>query len=303
LTTEVKEKLFSTTETAKLIREALAKKYPLIKFSVRSRSYAGGSSIDVSWTFGPTINEVDQYLGPYESRGFDGSIDLSYLKDQWLLPDGTVILRSSQGSSRSGGSDPEINNPPPPGAVPVRFMVHYVMTSRHYGPSEESMELMRTISRDLCKLQQIEYRGDNTINLFGSEDMEHVDQHAWRLLNLTSFESGEKYAGIRPITPEELEKPWLGGLVNRCFVIVKKDGTPVREIEAPGQEKVSGVTMRENKELNGLELVFPGKPDQAIINKMKDAGWRWHRYNQYWYNRDTPVNRQFAAALMEGKDA
>lgn len=39
----------STTDTAKLIRATLAKHWPAVRFSVRSESYAGGSSINVSY--------------------------------------------------------------------------------------------------------------------------------------------------------------------------------------------------------------------------------------------------------------
>ena len=303
MSTQVKERVYSLTETAKLIREALKKKYPIIKFSVRSKSYAGGSAIDVSWEFGPTVTEVDKILGMYESRGFDGSIDLGYLKEHWMQPDGTVSLRCSQGSTRSGGSDPEIDNPPPPGAVPVRFIVNFVHGNRHYGEWKEAEILMQAISRDLCKLQQIDYMGDNTMHLFGPDDNEHVNQHAWRLIAHTSFEAGEKYAGVRYITEEEKNAPWLGGLANRVFVILKKDGTPVKTVEAPEVVKVSSIAMRENKEQNGLELIFPEKPAYSLIEKMKAAGWRWHRHNQYWYHRDTPENREFAAGIMEGKHA
>ena len=49
----------STTETAKIIRQELAKAFPGIKFSVKSKSYSGGSSIDVGWTDGPTPKMVE----------------------------------------------------------------------------------------------------------------------------------------------------------------------------------------------------------------------------------------------------
>lgn len=48
-----------TTEVAKIIRSILKESFPEIKFSVRSKSYAGGSSISIHWTDGPTSKEVD----------------------------------------------------------------------------------------------------------------------------------------------------------------------------------------------------------------------------------------------------
>lgn len=45
-------------ESAKEIRKVLRARYPGIKFSVRAKRFASGSSVDVSWTDGPTEREV-----------------------------------------------------------------------------------------------------------------------------------------------------------------------------------------------------------------------------------------------------
>jgi predicted DNA-binding WGR domain protein/predicted RNA methylase len=66
----------SLTDTAKLIREALKEKFPDCKFSVRSKSYSGGSSIDVSWEDGPTAKEVEAIVDPFQGASFDGQQDL-----------------------------------------------------------------------------------------------------------------------------------------------------------------------------------------------------------------------------------
>ena len=69
-------KYLSCAETAKLVRAALKKNFPRVKFSVRSSVYSGGASIDVSWVLGPTTREVDTVAGQFESADFDGSIDM-----------------------------------------------------------------------------------------------------------------------------------------------------------------------------------------------------------------------------------
>lgn len=66
----------STTDTAKLIRQALAAAFPGMKFSVKSKSYSGGSSISISWIDGPTSKEVEAVAGNFEGASFDGMIDL-----------------------------------------------------------------------------------------------------------------------------------------------------------------------------------------------------------------------------------
>jgi hypothetical protein len=66
---------YSTAETAVMIRKALAEAFPGIKFSVRGRHYSNGSSVDVTWTDGPTSNEVREVARQYEDADFDSSTD------------------------------------------------------------------------------------------------------------------------------------------------------------------------------------------------------------------------------------
>jgi hypothetical protein len=78
-------------DTAKLLRKALKAAHPGVKFSVRSSSYAGGASIDVYWTDGPTARTVDETTQLYTGATFDGMIDLkSYHSTLLAGKDGTV---------------------------------------------------------------------------------------------------------------------------------------------------------------------------------------------------------------------
>ena len=82
----------SCKETAKLVRQALKERFPGVKFSVRSDSYAGGASISVNWTDGPTSSMVDEVLNIYEGAGFDSMTDMKTYNEPTLmaLPDGNV---------------------------------------------------------------------------------------------------------------------------------------------------------------------------------------------------------------------
>ena len=53
-------KYLSVVETARIIRKALKNKFEGTKFSVRSDKNAGGASINISWTDGPTSKEVEE---------------------------------------------------------------------------------------------------------------------------------------------------------------------------------------------------------------------------------------------------
>jgi hypothetical protein len=65
----------SVADTAKLIRKDLAQAFPGVKFSVRSKSYSGGASIDVHYTDGPTYAAVERIAKRYEGATFDGMTD------------------------------------------------------------------------------------------------------------------------------------------------------------------------------------------------------------------------------------
>lgn len=56
----------------------------------------------------------------------------------------------------------------------------------------------------------------------------------------------------------------------------------------------SGVTVTLNAERNGVEIRFPTRPEAAILEHLKAAGWRWSRFSSCWYQRDTPEARTFA---------
>jgi phospholipid N-methyltransferase len=58
-------------ESAKILREALKKEFPEIKFSVRSKSYSMGSSIDVSYTDGPIEKDVEKIASEFEDVRYD----------------------------------------------------------------------------------------------------------------------------------------------------------------------------------------------------------------------------------------
>lgn len=62
-------------EQTALVRRALKEAFPVIKFSVKQQR---GSSINVSWTDGPTRGQVDAIIQRFSGGGFDGMQDLAY---------------------------------------------------------------------------------------------------------------------------------------------------------------------------------------------------------------------------------
>ena len=65
----------SCAETAKLVRAALKESFPGVKFSVKSKVYSGGASINVSYVDGPSYDQVKAVVGMFEGSYFDGMTD------------------------------------------------------------------------------------------------------------------------------------------------------------------------------------------------------------------------------------
>jgi hypothetical protein len=69
------KQISSEAAAAKMIKQELKKLFPLVKFSVKSSSYAGGNSVDVQWENGPTYDTIERVTGKYQYGNFDGMTD------------------------------------------------------------------------------------------------------------------------------------------------------------------------------------------------------------------------------------
>ena len=52
-----------------------------------------------------------------------------------------------------------------------------------------------------------------------------------------------------------------------------------------------------NLPLNGVEIYFDTKPDDLILQKLRDGKWRWHRGKHCWYNKISEEAMKFAEEL------
>jgi len=77
----------SAAESSKLLKRALAARFPATKFSVTIDRGTAYGCASVQWTDGPTVALVDEVVNPFKGQGFDGSTDSSYHIQTWL-PDG-----------------------------------------------------------------------------------------------------------------------------------------------------------------------------------------------------------------------
>lgn len=99
-----------------LIRDALRRAFPGSAFSVTTKR--GTGSVNVRWQDGPAGKAVETVAGAFETKGFDGMIDLAHSNSLWIYPDGSAHLAHDAGTGGSMGSVPEmIESPRRPDAV------------------------------------------------------------------------------------------------------------------------------------------------------------------------------------------
>ena len=161
----------TVTETATLIRVTLKKRYPEIKFSVRSKSYSGGASIDISWTDGARTKEVNSIVKGFEGRSFDGMNDLATCQDCWLLPDGSAQLAYRPESY--GGSIPGfVSDAPHPDAELISFGANYVFCNRHISEFDKREIEALAYIRQHCHCE-----GEPPSDRFGNEWVDSLARH------------------------------------------------------------------------------------------------------------------------------
>lgn len=60
------------------------------------------------------------------------------------------------------------------------------------------------------------------------------------------------------------------------------------------------LTLRENEEHDGYELLFPAQPNDSVKAEIKAAGWKYiYRGEHIWYIKRSPASKEFADKLIE----
>lgn len=236
----MKKAISSHALGAKNIKAALQAKYPGIKFTVRSESYAGGDSIRAGWELGPTDKEVDAIVGRYQEGHFDGMIDLyEYNNDPK-----SVAFQDQNGSAK------------------------YVFANR-----DIPEYVYEVIIKKLCEYERVEY-------VIPHYNLQISGQYAitWvhRILAKQSFPAGAIVTGIKRTNCD-------CGLFENFWEVTFD--APVQESAKP--LNVESVTIRKNEDKGGIEVIFPAKPEQNIIDTLKGVGFRWSRFGGLWWSKYT----------------
>ncbi|MFG1184387.1 LPD29 domain-containing protein [Xanthobacter aminoxidans] len=133
------DRYISCTDTAKLVRAALKREFPGVRFSVRVCRYVGGGgSIDVCWVDGPEPETVRPVACAYEGARFDGMIDFGSHVTHYLTADGRAFLAEDHGTvGMHGTRRPHRAFKPTPDAERVRFGADYILCFRRPNLAEE----------------------------------------------------------------------------------------------------------------------------------------------------------------------
>jgi len=249
------------------IRQELKRAFPGVKFSVTSDTFSGGDSIDVRWTLGPTTKEIEAVIGKYQEGDFDGMEDI-YNHD-----------RSNVWPELFGGAK-------------------YVHESRSDGTAYAQ------IAGQLCDLWSIPRPDSGQYWDLVHEKADDVRETTRALLAVTSLPAGvdavtaEHMPGTdrNPSFAEYYGNKGFGEFYRLTFTAPDSKSAPAANVDAP--QAVSGVTVTENDEKDGVEVRFPAKPDTGTIEALKAHGFRWTRFGACWYHKRTPQAVAFAQSLI-----
>jgi Large polyvalent protein associated domain 29 len=99
-----KNKTLSTAaNTAKAIREELKANFAGVKFSVTSENFAGGNSVNILWSDGPTTEQVSNISNKYQYGHFNGMDDIyEYTNDRNDIPQAKYVSESRSMSDEIG---------------------------------------------------------------------------------------------------------------------------------------------------------------------------------------------------------
>ena len=87
------------------IRKELKRAFPGVRFSVRAKSFSGGTSVDIGWGDGPTGAQVKPIISKYEEGNFNGMEDIyDYDRDNmWVgIFGGAKYVMTQRGQTIDG---------------------------------------------------------------------------------------------------------------------------------------------------------------------------------------------------------
>lgn len=266
---------YDVVEAAAALKRVLSVIWPTVKFSVKSEKYSGGYSVTPSWIDGPTGQQVRKITDWFSNKHFDGMEDLEHTTDPSEWNGHRFDIRGGYvHGSRSVSAE-----------LIQRCAERFTHETRIPSP---------TINTTDPKYPYIERSGEPcewSLYVHDEEHPEgvlcHDDSSNWTAADLVG-QMTHHVATVEPAHPLERET---------VFRIL------LGEIGAANPEaglSEGGITVTQNEERDGVEIRFAAKPDSAVLERLKDAGWRWSRFSKCWYHKRDAASLQFAASIANG---
>ena len=76
--------------------------------------------------------------------------------------------------------------------------------------------------------------------------------------------------------------------------------TPARVVApkpTPTKRKI-GYVQRDHEHY-GIEIYFYHRPEEYVLDELKDNGWHWHRQKKCWFRKYSTSNQRFAEKIIE----
>ena len=74
---------------------------------------------------------------------------------------------------------------------------------------------------------------------------------------------------------------------------------PTPSIVSSMQPKKKNGYVKKNNVYHGIEIYFYSRPNESILDELKEKGWSWHRKKKCWYNCQSVRNQSFAEKIIE----
>ena len=239
----------SAALASKNIKRLLSRMWPDVKFSVRSETFSGGDSVNVTWTDGPQSKDVDAVINDFQDGGFDAMTDCSY----HVSNDMHVF-----GSAKFVHSWREISAAEVEKYIPV---VTEAVNNLEKGKSETIGNTGYGIRRDHGERFDI---WDTTREYMGN---------SWGIKGVAEM-----------IARNEINVPAVD-----IWAAPVAPAAPAAPEVAPAAPVAGGVTISHNEEKNGIEVSFPTRPEADKIEWLKNHSFRWSRFNKIWYRKYSPA--------------
>lgn len=91
---KTQKSISETALAAKTIKKLLSVNFKNVKFSVTSEIFSGGDAVRISWSFGPTVDQVEEITNRFKGGYFDSMNDIyEYNSDKFEVSENGDVIK------------------------------------------------------------------------------------------------------------------------------------------------------------------------------------------------------------------